>query len=318
MNAPRHSDMPTGLRIDPLAAKLMQQAIFVTGAGRTGTTITGQLVHSLEGVEYSFEPPVTFGLLALIDSLPEEAWKLLFELYLFEDLFVEAMSGRRLTFNPRDTSYIYRVKTRDEIEQRFVAPRRRTEFFQLLERQRLACKITDLVPRLSQVAKWYVAAKFVVLVRNPMDVVSSIIDRGWFSDRTLTGTPAIWPFYRVGKYQIPFWLKPDDRREWLGLNEVNRCLFYFNAMYAEITVAENVRVIDYGRLVRDPQREFGALIRWLDAARGPYTAKILDGVKPQERACNAARPADADKSLLARAGDIYAAWQAVAAQQATP
>lgn len=310
-----HQSESTGLSIDPLAAQVMNRAVIVTGAGRTGTTVMGQLIHSLAGVEYSFEPPLAFGLLALIDTMPEEHWKLLFDLYLFEDLFVESMSGRRLTFNPRDTSYIYNVKTREEVEQRFAAPRRRTDFFRLLQTQRQACKITDLVPHLRRMAGFYPSTKFVALVRDPLDVAASIIGRGWFSDRTLTGTAAIWPFVKVREYQVPFWLKPDDREFWIGCNEIDRCLFYFTAMYGDLSIADTIRVIDYDRFVLEPVEQFRALTDWLGASHGEFTAKILADVKPRMGPGTPAPRDEADEDLLARATEIHAAWRNAAARQ---
>jgi len=303
------------LLIDPIAAQVMNRAVIVNGAGRTGTTMMGQLIHSLAGVEYSFEPPLLFGLLALIDAMPEDQWKLLFELYFFEDLFVESTSGRRLTFNPRDMSYIYHVKTRAEIEDRFAAPRRRTELFKLLQTQRQACKITDLVPHLRRLARFYPSTKFLTMVRDPLDVAASIIGRGWYSDRTLTGTPAIWPFFRVGDYQVPFWLKPEDREPWIRSPEIDRCLLYYIAMYADLTIHDGVRIVDYDCFVLEPVEQFRALTAWLNASDGAFTEKLLAGVGPQKGPGPQAPVDAADARLVARAKQIHTAWREAAARQ---
>src|SRR5262245_47930304 len=74
------------LEIDQLATRVLERAIIVSGAGRTGTTMMGQLIHTLDGVEYGFEPPLLFGLLSLIERMPVEQWKLLFDLYVLEEL----------------------------------------------------------------------------------------------------------------------------------------------------------------------------------------------------------------------------------------
>jgi hypothetical protein len=59
--------------------ELFGHAVCLTSIARSGTTLVGSLIHSMRGVEYSFEPPTLFMLFPLLDQIPAEAWKLLYE-----------------------------------------------------------------------------------------------------------------------------------------------------------------------------------------------------------------------------------------------
>lgn len=106
------------LRVSEKATQLCDRAIIITGSARSGTTIVGTLLHSMDKVEYAYEPPMLFSLFALMDKIKEEEWKLLYETYLYEDFFLNSIAGRNINCNKLDDSSIYKVKSIHEIDRR--------------------------------------------------------------------------------------------------------------------------------------------------------------------------------------------------------
>ena len=78
-------------QISHQADTLINNAILITGAARSGTTITEKIVHSFKNVECIHEPPLLFALILPIDELSPSNWDLL-KAYLFEDFFIGAKS----------------------------------------------------------------------------------------------------------------------------------------------------------------------------------------------------------------------------------
>jgi hypothetical protein len=73
--------------------------------------------------------------------------------------------------------------------------------------------------------------------------------------------------------------------------------------------------VDYDCFVLEPVEQFRALMAWLNASDGAFTAKILAGVSPQ-KGPGVPAPADAaDARLMARAKQIHATWREAAARQ---
>ncbi|MDE2291702.1 MAG: hypothetical protein KGL53_06435, partial [Elusimicrobia bacterium] len=73
-------------RMHDFAKEAVNRAVMIVGVARSGTTLAGSLVSSFDGIEYSFEPPLLFSLLPLIDAMPADQFQLIFETYLYEEL----------------------------------------------------------------------------------------------------------------------------------------------------------------------------------------------------------------------------------------
>ena len=87
----------------------------------------GKVLHSFQSVEYTFEPPTLFSLFSLLPRLDEVEWKLLYETYLYEDFFVNAIAGRNLNLNRNDDSCVYNAKAEAEVDARYEGSLRKAE-----------------------------------------------------------------------------------------------------------------------------------------------------------------------------------------------
>ena len=70
------------------AISLLSNAIVLSGSARSGTTITGKILHSFHNVEYLYEPPIIFTLLALRNKIGEDEFKAIYGSYLYDEFFV--------------------------------------------------------------------------------------------------------------------------------------------------------------------------------------------------------------------------------------
>ena len=189
-------------RLDPSIREVCARAVVLSGSARSGTTITGKLLHSMKGVEYIFEPPTLFSLFALAETLSDETWGLLYETYLYEEFLVDALSGRALNCNRADASSIYKVKVAEEINARLEhsLPRERAE--ELAHRAVPAYKVPDVVPLLDSLIQRYPETRLVLMRRDPVGTFHSLKNKGWFTDHALSHTNQTWPFAMLGGLKV--------------------------------------------------------------------------------------------------------------------
>ena len=291
------------LSIDPAGREIAGRAILITGAARTGTTMMGQLIQSLEDVEYIFEPPALFALMPLIDSIDAEHWRLLYETYLFEDALMEALAGRRLNFNTHDDSYICRAKSEAEVEDRLSKSHRRSELVDRAVRTSIAYKMPDMIPSVPRLTELFPDTATVIMVRRPDRVIASVLSKGWFSDKSLRDAPGVWPFRRHRGFAVPFWLPTGDTEAWLDADETERSALYYLYMYEPPRPASAI-VVDYDAFIEEPTEAFARLVERLGRTLGPKTPKLLANVAPR----TAPGVAEYDGISLALVERMEAAW----------
>ena len=86
----------------PETSEIVNRSVVIIGTARSGTRIMGSLLWSLEETEYLFEPLMLYSLVPMIEEIPKDRWKYLFETYLVEEFLFNAMAGRFLNFNEHD------------------------------------------------------------------------------------------------------------------------------------------------------------------------------------------------------------------------
>ncbi len=294
------------LGIEGTARDVVGRAILITGTARSGTTMMGGLVQSLDGVEYIFEPPVLYTLMPLIDRISAPDWQLLYETYLFEDVLLETLGGRRLNFNIHNDSHIHRTKSEDDIRKRLSKSRRRHELVAQAQASSIAYKMAGMIPFLPSLITLFPAMTAIVMLRRPDHVIASVLAKGWFADRSLRETPGVWPFRHHGGLAVPFWVPVDEIESWAVAGEMERCARYYLYMY-EPAPPPSAIVIDYDAFVAAPVDTFGKLVARLGRTAGPKTAALLNEVAPQP-AKAPAPPDGIPAALTERMDNARAQW----------
>lgn len=267
----------------PEAANAARSSMLITGSTRTGSTMIGQLFHSLARVEYSFEPPHLYALFPLIDKMPAEQWKFLYDSYIFEDLIVGAVTGRQLNFNRHDDSSIWRVKSEQEIEARINTAFRREDILKQSEGIQFAYKTVDITPYLSRFRDYYPDAPIIVMMRKPESVLISVMQKGWNSDAALHAPTRIFPLKRSGFPNIPYWVPDGDEERYVAMPPIERCVFYYILMFEGIEKGKDYILVDYDSFVLDPAAKFRSLTDRLGLEFGSTTERLLENVKEPQK-----------------------------------
>jgi hypothetical protein len=263
------------LALRPRIYEQCNRTVVVSGVARSGTTIMGKTLHSLDRVEYAFEPPMLVSLFPLITQLSEAHWKLLYETYLFEEFLVNALAGRALNCNVADDSSVYRVKPSDLIEQRLSVSLRKADADKQAEDSCLAFKVPDVLPLLGKLKAYYPGSRIVIMTRPAPAVFSSMLAKGWFCDETLREQNLSWPNRVRDGVEIPYWVDPTDDHTWWEMDELHRIAYYYltnSRALAEIPGAIQVK---YEDLLHSPEPTIRSLAERLELSWGAKTTEIV-------------------------------------------
>lgn len=274
----------TVLSPSALAKGKVESAIIITGPARSGTTLLGKLLHSFDGVEYQFEPPTLIGLLPLIHQMAESHWRLLYETYLYEDFFVNALAGRTINCNTVDDSSIFKVKSSTEIHDRLNKPFTKAQAEHNQATHQIAFKIPTVAYLLPKLQAYYPHTRIVTIEREPSAVIKSLLGKRSLNDATLAQGTLFWPSYphqltsNGTTIHLPYWLDPSAAEEWLALDELNRAAYYY---IVTTEAGRNLKAtfrLDYSELLSNPQQIAEQLAEVLTLQPGAKTPQIISEI----------------------------------------
>ena len=260
---------------------IIDKGIFVSGSARSGTTIIGKLISTLSNVEYFFEPSLPVPI--MLNNGIKNSKKLL-EVYLVENLLIESLSGRNFNFNENDDSCIYNSKTKKAIDEIMSKTHGRKELEEKYLKTVFSMKIPELIFFLRDLRFLYPNTNYVLMHRNPNDVINSLKRKGWFSSKNLQKinlTPK-YPKKIIDNIKIPYWVKQEDENFWLNTDEINRCAYYYKRISEEVLKnAGSSIIINYEEFIEKPNEIFRDLVKLLGLEFGEKTEEILSTVKYQ-------------------------------------
>jgi hypothetical protein len=265
------------LHIATSAQEKVNNAILISGSGRSGTTIMGMLMHSFKGVEYAFEPPALVSLMPLMKQMDEATWKLLYETYLYEDFFIGAISGRGINTNAIDDSSIYKVKTIEEVDARLNYSMRKTEAQALAESRTILFKMPNIVSFLPKLLDYYPGTRILIMKREAVGTINSLIEKRWFADTNLNANMN-WPYRIFQDSQIPYWVKDGDDEAWITMSEVDRCAYYYIRVNEDVEHIPGRVEVKYNEFLADPKGTAAKLADFFGLQFGAKTEEILASV----------------------------------------
>lgn len=266
------------LSVSNEAKSKVSSAIFISGTARSGTTILYKLINSFKGVEGCFEPPTLFSLFKNGDFYKH---KLLYETYLYEDFFLNSISGRNINCNVNDDSSIYHVKTQKEIERRLSGENRKLDIERATKESVICYKMPDMLSMFATLRHYYPDMKLVLIERDPVSTMNSLLKKGWFSDEGLKSNSYL-PIYHYKGFNIPFFVLEEDFDLWVGLSEVDRCAYYYLVMN-EVSVPDDTIRIHYEKLITDPISICHKLSELLNLELGEKSEAIVSTISFQEK-----------------------------------
>lgn len=266
--------------LNPKIHDLVKKSILITGSARSGTSIFGKLIGTLETVEYFFEPPTLFSLFSVLKSLPRSEARLLFDTFVYEELLMGALSGRAINLREQDDSSIFHTKSKKEIALRLQGAMRKIDINAF--KSNIAIKIPDFVYGVSHIAKVLDLHRLIILIRDPGETINSLLNRGWFSDSSLRAGITTWPNRLESKVNIPHWVPIDYLEEWSSMHEVDRAALYFITQ-TEIpdSLPRSSLIINYHQMIKSPNLLLENVANHLGLSFGPCTAAVLNEVGSQ-------------------------------------
>jgi hypothetical protein len=254
--------------------QVCNNAILITGNGRSGTTIVGKLIHSMRKIEYVFEPPTLIALLPLARKFDRDDFRVLFETYCYDELLMGQITGRAFNFNRNDDSCIYLTKSNAEIERRLKTAWSKSSAVSAAADSRLLIKLPDVTVCLAALRQLYPSMTFIVTVRDPNSVIQSVLRKGWFKNETLERMDIVWPTQTPG-FTTPFWVAPEDIDNWRKWPELERAGYYYIRIANGATAVEGVINVVYEQLVSTPDALVRDLAVRLGLEFGELTPRLI-------------------------------------------
>jgi hypothetical protein len=262
--------------------KKVKDSIFITGSARSGTTIMGKIIHSMKDVEYVFEPPTLVSLFSAIDNLQGKDWKLLFETYLYEEFLINALAGRNINLNENDDSSIWHVKSKREINQRLKTSHRKADVTDKAKGRHIAYKLPNMVPYIERFKTYYSAVTIILMVRNPIDTINSLMKKGWFTDDSLSNENRLWPTILYQDQNIPHWVEPSMFEEWINMTEVDRCGYYFLRNFKK-DISKSTIMVNYDYFVWNSEFAMKKICSELGLKKGEQSDTILRKIYKRDK-----------------------------------
>jgi hypothetical protein len=292
---------------------LVDDTIFITGAPRSGTTLLGKILGTLQGLEYQFEPTTFYLVLSLyaMGRISKEAADALLHVHLYEDLLLEAVHGRRANLRPTDDSLLLNAVSWQELHDRWRTVSNRADAVSRIRERghRLAIKMPNIMDTLPLLWETFPRSQVVLIARDGRDVVRSVVKRGWVRRESLA--EELWPYRDAGDaVRTPYWVEDAVAPAWAGMSEATRACYMWRRhadfarefLRAHEKARERFHLVRYEDLIARPRDTTEALSRFLgrpftrftesrlldvrvpDSAATREGDPFLDGVEPAERA----------------------------------
>lgn len=255
------------------------RVVIVTGVGRSGTTILGKIIGSMEPAYYLFEP-------AIMKLLTPMGTPQVLRAILFEDYFLNEVHGRG-NANERDWSWQCNHYSVDDIMERRATLRRRSDAMLLIEAEKpfFIIKNPEFQRLFRTVERAFPGVRFVNLIRDGLAVVSSAMERGWYTDDFCNMAMVEWMM--EGEVNQPFYADavPDDWAKWNPETRaacVWRSLMTLGDEYARsVSNTSSSRIIQfkYEVFCETPQPYIDDISNWLGLDQTALTAKHIASIK---------------------------------------
>lgn len=265
--------------------EIVGKSVLIGGCGRSGTTILGKLIGSLEGIEYYFEPAFLHKFIYEINNIPHDRWQSIFEWYIYDDLLLNSLAGRNLNWNLNDDSCVLNFKS-DTVKQRLSTSHRKLDLEAQAANSRVAFKIPDLVFQMPLIRSIYPEISSVSIFRKPEFTIPSIHQKLWFHDQALdinSPMPQI-AFSVHGNSRVPLWVPEEEVGYWLSLPEIDRAAYYYiKANEILLSQCSQLCLICYDSLINNAETEVNKICNYLKTEFSSKTKDVINSIRTNER-----------------------------------
>ena len=223
---------------------IAKRTLIIYGCARSGTSILGNIVGSMQKAEYLFEPPSLTALFSEIDNIPKRTAKNLFEMMIIEEFLLYSISGRNMNMRRTDDSSIFKTKPEDEILRRLSLENFKKDIS--IRDYFVVAKVVSFCNHIKKIQETFELSLPIYIFRNPENVIHSIKKKEWFTDRSLSSGIFDWPNNFDYEIPIPYWVPFEYFSEWSVMSEIDRIgLYYITQTSLELNHIKNLYVINY-------------------------------------------------------------------------
>ncbi len=308
------------IRVTEIQKTNTKNAIIITGAPRSGTSLLGKLVSTLKDIDYHFEPPMIWALASLLSmkELSQEVASILLQLYLHEDLLLESVHGRKANLRPGDDSLVLNSITWAELLLRWHNIHNREDAIRYISDKhlRLAFKSPSVIDAIPFFANALPESKFIIIMRNGQDVAQSIIRKKWLSDEGLENN--YWPYKMIAGNKVPHLVEDSMVGKWVKMNEVTRACYLWrrDAEFAirakDSNFGSRLHFIYYEDLRSEPSIIMDAIATFLSTKITDLTKLGIMSVRPMASELAPGKTYDFLKEVetqeLCKFKELNAAW----------
>ena len=277
--------------------QLASSVVIITGAGRSGKTLVGNLLGSCQHVEHIDEPwlPLVLPMLAGLGSIDENL-----AVQMFQTSVTELLNNRILmrdaNLRPSDMSSIWKQKSPEEIFSRLINLHSREDVKRhgRDHEPTLVLNLPDTGPYSSLFKKAIPECHIVHLLRDGIDTALEVSDKGWLSDEELSHPDNPLPYreYSLASgdrtVYLPCWVEEGTEEQYLSYSDFGRGLYYWLRManVEEIHMAgfdeSQYTMVKYQDLIDHPARTFGTLQKRLNLTETDQTALLISALTEQK------------------------------------
>lgn len=268
----------------PLSNIVYENTNYIFGSGRSGTSVIYKILHSCDMVMADYEPPVMQSCLGLMNVTDDnqDYMKTIFKTYLGEEFFINYLLARKINKNANEFSTIHDVKSPDFISTLKSKFNSRSDVETALEAWKIIVKLPNLSGSLEKLIS--VNSKIVLTYRNPDEVISSGLLKGWYSEKYLLSRPS-WPYIVVDDFPVPYWVSSELTETWVRGDEIDRALINYYEMQKVVDTLAACRdciKVYYEELIFEPTTILDNVFDYLGFNPGPQTEYLIQNVKPQK------------------------------------
>ena len=255
---------------------IINNSIILFSSARSGSTLLGKIMGSMKNCEYCHEPKFLSYIISNIDNYKKEEFKNLFNCYVYEDFLIESLAGRNINTNKNDDSSIYNFKETNIIKNRLIKTNPKTLTIKQSKNSIPIIKILHSSMNIEKFIKIKKDIRVVKLIRNPYDLISSLLKKRWFSNYNLKYLYNVFSLREINNIKIPYWYKGSSN-SWYEMKEIDRCFHYYLNLNS-YNPNKKILLIDYDNFIRSKiKRE--KFFQYLNLKKTSKTENILKSLK---------------------------------------
>jgi len=264
--------------------------VIITGAGRSGKSLLGNILGSCQHVEHIDEPwfPMVLPMLAGLGTIDEDLAVQMFQTSVTE-LLNDRLLMRNANLRPSDMSSIWKQKSPEEIFSRLINLHSRDDVKQhgRDHRPTLVLNLPDTVPFCSLFKKAVPDCHVIHLIRDGIDVALEVREKGWLSNEELSHPNNPLPYRKYTSVPtgqtvyLPCWVEDGSEEQYLSYSELGRGLYYWRRMSNDNDIRtagfgeSKYSIVKYEDLVERPAQTFEGLKTRLNLKSTEITELLL-------------------------------------------